>query len=129
MLEKFGVEINDAAAGLIGRYTPGALTIISATNSGTTQGYRIPDHPLITGILEVLDEPLAQTSANSSGEPDARSCTEALSQLDGEVDFFVDGGTLPDDALASTVADTSSGRIKVLRRGAIDIEGFLTDNL
>ena len=105
------------------------MTIISATNSGTTQGYRIPDHPLITGILEALDEPLAQTSANSSGEPDARSCTEALSQLNGEVDFFVDGGTLPDDALASTVADTSSGRIKVLRRGAIDIEGFLTDNL
>ena len=129
MLEKHGILVNETASKLIDRYAPGALTIISKTASGATQGYRIPDHPLIAGILEELDEPLAQTSANSSGEPDAKSCAEALSQLNGQVDFYVDGGALQDDAAASTVVDTTTNEVKILRRGAIDVEGFLNQQL
>ena len=122
MLEQCNVVVNDCAADLISRYTPGALTLISETTDGGTQGYRIPDHPLLSGIVDKLGEPLAQTSANASGLPDARSCQEALAQLAGSVDFFVDGGTIPEEIKASTVVDTTVCPAKILRQGCIILE-------
>ena len=119
MLEKHGVIINTPAAQMLKKYTPGALTLISRTVSGDTQGYRVPDHPLLLAILAKLNEPLAQTSANSSGNPDARSCTEAISQLHGSVDWFFDGGELDPTACASTVVDTTTEPVKILRQGAV----------
>ena len=121
MLEKHGVIINNPAAHMLERYSPGAITLISRTVSGDTQGYRVPDHPLLLAILAELNEPLAQTSANSSGNPDARSCTEALSQLHGSVDWFFDGGKLDASACASTVVDTTVEPVKILRQGAVII--------
>ncbi len=122
MLEKHGVILNDVSKELIRRYTPGALTIIAPTESGATQGFRIPDHPLLGGILELLGEPLAQTSANASGNPDAANCADALAQLHGEVDLFVDGGAVPEDRCASTVVDASGGELKILRQGSVYID-------
>lgn len=125
MLKKHGVIINSAAEKLLEKYTPGALTLISQTASGATQGYRVPDHPLLQAILAEVDEPLAQTSANSSGNPDARSCSEAINQLHGKVDWFFDGGALDASACASTVVDTTSRPIKILRQGSIEIDDAL----
>ena len=125
MLKKHGVIINASAEKLLEKYTPGALTLISRTISGDTQGYRVPDHPLLQAILAKVDEPLAQTSANSSGNPDARSCSEAIAQLHGEVDWFFDGGKLDASACASTVVDTTCQPIKILRQGSIEIDDAL----
>lgn len=125
MLKKHGVAVNPIAEKLISRYTPGALTLISETENGGTQGYRIPDHPLLLEIIKQLDEPLAQTSANASGKPDARSCHEALAQLSGEVDFFIDGGNLNEHSCASTVVDTTQEPAKILRQGGVFIEDLL----
>lgn len=122
MLQKCNVVVNDRAAELISRYTPGALTLISETADRETQGYRIPDHPLLAAIVEQLDEPLAQTSANASGQPDARSCQEAISQLAGSVDYFVDGGMIPEESKASTVVDTTVYPVKILRQGSVVVE-------
>ena len=125
MLKKHGVIINASAEKLLEKYAPGALTLISKTASGDTQGYRVPDHPLLQAILAEVDEPLAQTSANSSGNPDARSCDEAISQLHGEVDWFFDGGGLDASACASTVVDTTCQPVKILRQGSIAIDDAL----
>ena len=125
MLKKHGVIINTSAEKLLEKYTPGALTLISNTAAGDTQGYRVPDHPLLQAILAEVDEPLAQTSANSSGNPDARSFDEAITQLHGEVDWFFDGGALDASACASTVVDTTCQPIKILRQGSIEIDDAL----
>ncbi len=122
MLKQCNIIVNDCAADLIARYTPGAITLISATADGGTQGYRIPDHSLLAAIVEKIGEPLAQTSANASGQPDARSCHEALSQLAGSVDFFVDGGVIAEASMASTVVDTTVSPIKILRQGSVIVE-------
>lgn len=121
MLERCGVILDDRSRELLRRYTPGALTIIAPTEMGTTQGFRIPDHPLIKKILDLLDEPLAQTSANASGNPDATDCAEALAQLNGEVDFYVDGGAVPEERCASTVVDATGTDLKILRQGSVFI--------
>jgi L-threonylcarbamoyladenylate synthase len=125
MLEKYGVILDARCRKLLERYTPGALTVIAPTASGLTQGFRIPDHPLLEKILELLGEPLAQTSANASGNPDAANCADALAQLNGNVDFHVDGGAVPDECCASTVVDASGVELKILRQGSVFIDNNL----
>lgn len=119
-LEKHGVILDGAAGKLVEKYTPGAITIIARCQDGSTCGFRIPDHPLLQQILAELREPLAQTSANRSGHPDAPDCRAALAGLCGAVDLAVDGGTLPEGSMGSTVVDATGNELKILRRGAVD---------
>jgi L-threonylcarbamoyladenylate synthase len=124
-LEQWGVILTGWPEELAAAYCPGALTIIAPCRDGSTCGFRVPDSSLLAKILAKIDCPLVQTSANASGMPDARSCDEALTQLDGEVDYAVDGGVIPDGVMASTVADATGERIKILRQGQVDLQKWL----
>ena len=80
---------------------------------------------MLAALLDKFDIPLLQTSANASGHPDAASCAEALAQLHGEVDFYVDGGAVPEERSASTVVDASGGVLKILRQGSVFVDNNL----
>ena len=121
-LTRFGAILDGAPARLAGRYLPGPLTLIVPTVDGGTIGFRSPDHFFLRELLARIGEPLLQTSANSSGMPDARSAADALAQLAGEVDLAVDAGALPDSALASTVVDASSAPPRIVRQGSLVID-------
>ena len=121
-MEQLGALFSDAARAAAETYTPGALTMIVPLRQGGTVGFRVPGHPLLAALLRIVGAPLAQTSANRSGAPDARSCREALAGLAGEVDLAVDAGELPPDARASTVADFTGTTPKILRQGAVKLE-------
>ena len=121
-MERYGAVFSAAARVAARAYTPGALTMIVPLQQGGTVGFRVPDHPLLAALLREVGEPLAQTSANRSGAPDARSCREALAGLAGEVDLAVDAGELPPDARASTVADFTGETPKILRQGAVKLD-------
>ena len=123
-LADHGVILKGLPEKLASAYCPGALTIIAPRADGGTQGFRVPDHPLLLAVLGKLGVPLAQTSANASGMPDARDCAEALAQLDGEVDCAVDGGPVA-GRMGSTVADAVGERVKILRQGAIDVQKWI----
>ena len=125
ILKNYGVVLDGLPERLAAEYCPGALTIIAPCKNGTTQGFRVPDVPLLLELLNKTASPLLQTSANASGMPDARSCDEALAQLDGEVDCAVDGGTIPVSAMASTVVDAVGEKIKILRQGGLDLQKWL----
>jgi L-threonylcarbamoyladenylate synthase len=62
-----------------------------------------------------------QTSANLSGEPDARTLAEVPQRLREGADLVLDGGTLP--GTPSTVVDlrdlAAGGRWHLLREGAM----------
>ena len=124
-LPEFGVMLDGWPERLAAEYCPGPLTIIAPRNDGTTQGFRVPDTPLLAAVLGKLDCPLVQTSANASGMPDAESCQEALAQLCGEVDCAVDGGRIVGPLLASTVVEAVGETIKILRKGPIDLQKWL----
>ncbi len=109
-------------ARLAERYCPGPITVIAPGRSGGTVGFRVPDHLFIAKLLGLLDFPLASTSANLSGRPNALSVAAALSELDGAPDLAVDGGEIPAGALASTVVDATSDRPRIIRQGALRIE-------
>jgi L-threonylcarbamoyladenylate synthase len=64
---------------------------------------------------------LPVTSANRSGQPDARTAEEVLAQLDGRIGLVLDGGRTT-GAASSTIVDCTTQDVKVLREGAISTE-------
>ena len=84
-------------------------------------GLRVPE---LTGDLAPLAatrRPVLQSSANSSGGPDARRLGEVEEDIRRGVDLQLDGGDLP--GIASTVVDLTRYEIdagyRVLREGAV----------
>lgn len=124
-LTDHGVLLDGWPEKLAGEFLPGALTIVAPCRNGGTQGFRVPDMPLLRAVLNICDGPLLQTSANASGMPDARSCDEALEQLCGTVDCAVDGGRIADDVSASTVVSALGGELKILRQGSVSLQKYL----
>ena len=120
MALQYGVKLNPEAGLLLRSFTPGPITVITPGDEKyPTIGLRIPDHPLVLELLKRHNRPLASTSANASGMPNARTVTEALQQLHGQVDLFIDNGTLPENAAASTVVSVCESPCRILRQGPI----------
>lgn len=111
---------------LLKRYWPGPLTVVFNTSSlgrWTTGGkdtlaLRIPDHPVTLALLKKMGQPLAVTSANRSGRPEAVSGEDAVKIFGTRVNVLVDGGLCP-RGIPSTVIDVSSTHWTLVREGAI----------
>jgi tRNA A37 threonylcarbamoyladenosine synthetase subunit TsaC/SUA5/YrdC len=80
----------------------------------------VPDHPAPRALAAAVG-PLPTTSANRSGEPEARDAGEIAAQLGDSIDLIVDGG-VAHGGPASTVVDCSGATARVLRVGAIPVE-------
>lgn len=119
---------------LIKKYWPGQVTFIFKRKSGELAeilfaggekiGMRIPDNSFIQSIFERIDFPLAQTSANISGQPASTLFKQVINQFENKKqkpDLVIDAGDLA-EASASTVVDLSGQRPVVLRQGEIKIE-------
>jgi L-threonylcarbamoyladenylate synthase len=120
--------LSPAARVLADHFWPGGLTLVlervpaaqlpaALTAGATTVGVRIPDHDCARALAGALG-PLPVTSANLSGQPDARDAREVLSQLGSRIDLVLDGGPAR-GAIPSTVVDCSTGQPRVLRVGAV----------
>ncbi|HUY86484.1 MAG TPA: L-threonylcarbamoyladenylate synthase [Acidimicrobiales bacterium] len=116
------------AAYIARRYWPGAVTMVLRRAPGidwalgsdsSTIGIRCPDHELARRLCETVG-PLAATSANRHGLPNARDAMD-LVEMFGDAalapEFVVDGGEVSD--LASTVVDLTDGTLRILREGAV----------
>ncbi len=86
-----------------------------------TFGLRVPRLPEPLAALHALAVPVMQSSANLSGEPDARVLADVPARLREGADLVLDGGELP--GTPSTVVDLrdfgAEGRWHVLREGAL----------
>ncbi|TMC71781.1 MAG: L-threonylcarbamoyladenylate synthase [Chloroflexi bacterium] len=110
-----------------GTWRRGPLTIILVAPRRGTLAFRVPDHPLARRLIAASGGGLPVTSANRSGEPDARTAQEVIAQLDGRIALVLDGGTTP-GGVSSTVVDCTTDQIKIVRQGAIsaaEIDGVL----
>lgn len=112
-----GAAMPDAARRLAARWWPGPLTLVLEC-AGGTQGFRWPDHAVPLAVIRRLGRPLAATSANRSGDPDARTAAVAAAALGAHADLILDGGPVT-GGTPSTVVRAVGGRIEVLREGAI----------
>lgn len=131
-LAALAAEVTLPITALAEAFWPGPLTIITQANpslswdlgeTGGTVALRIPNHSL---ALELLQEtgPLAVSSANKSGEPAARTASDAEAMLGDSVAVYLDAGEAESDGTASTIIDTTGltedgGELRILRAGSI----------
>lgn len=120
-----------SAEALAGAFWPGGLTLVISRREGLTLpevltggaatiGLRVPDHPAPRALAAAVG-PLPTTSANRSGQPEARDAGEIAAQLGDAIELIVDGG-VAHGGPASTVVDCSGATARVLRVGAIPVE-------
>ena len=118
-------ELTPSARQLALKFWPGSITLVvpkhpdlpKAVSALSTVGVRLPDHLVAKKLLE-LTGPLAVTSANRSGEPNALTAAEVLARLSGRIDLIIDGGPAP-GGVPSTVVDCTGPQPRVLREGPI----------
>jgi len=119
--------VTPIARALAHRFWPGPLTIVLVAPRRGTMAFRVPDHPLARRLIAASGGGLPVTSANRSGEPDARTAQEVIAQLEGRIALVLDGGTTPGGG-SSTIVDCTTDKFKILRQGAIseaEIESVL----
>lgn len=120
--------LSPAAAVLAARFWPGGLTLVLPVRpdarlprvlagGAPTIGVRVPDHPTPRALAAVLG-PLPTTSANRSGEADARDAAEIAERLGDALALVIDGGPVRGGP-ASTVVDCTLEWPSILREGAI----------
>jgi L-threonylcarbamoyladenylate synthase len=84
-------------------------------------GLRVPKLDKALAPLQQMRRPVLQSSANRSGEPDARRVTDVDHRIRAGVDLILDGGELP--GTPSTVVDLTAyhkiGRFEIVREGAL----------
>jgi len=104
---------------------PGQVTVIIKTDKklsplickNGTVGVRVPKYPFLNLILEKFKKPLAQTSANVSGEGATTKINEIIEQFKNanvQPDIIVDSGDLPNRE-PSIIIDITEDKIKTLR--------------
>jgi tRNA threonylcarbamoyl adenosine modification protein (Sua5/YciO/YrdC/YwlC family) len=126
-------RVENWAYRLIKSLTPGPYTfILPATRQlpkilahpkRRTIGIRVPDHPLVSAILEELGEPIMSSTLMLPG--DDRPLTdpsEIESRIGHEIDTIVEAG--PTGIEPTTVLDLSEGAVEVLRVGLGDVSQF-----
>jgi L-threonylcarbamoyladenylate synthase len=127
-------EISPPAAALAQAFWPGGLTLVvprkrerplpAALTGGAlapgaipTVGLRVPDHDAPRALARAVG-PLPTTSANRSGEPEARDADEIERLLGSALELILDGGPAR-GVPASTVVDVTGEAPRILRSGAI----------
>jgi tRNA threonylcarbamoyl adenosine modification protein (Sua5/YciO/YrdC/YwlC family) len=146
-LEGLAQQVPQLAHKLAETFWPGALTMILKAQPsltwdlGETKGtvaLRMPDHKIALALLQETG-PLAVSSANLTGEPAATTCQQAEKGLGSKVKIYLDGGASPKGE-ASTIVDmtdledtatetgeiVTTGKAKILRRGALSKEKLAT---
>ena len=116
------------ARALMEAHWPGPLTILLAAKPGLSPrltrkgkvGVRVPGPSPAADLVRAFGRPLTATSANRTGEPPIRSVEELSETL---VDGL--GGVVPGvspGGAPSTLIDTTTSPMQLLRSGAIDID-------
>jgi L-threonylcarbamoyladenylate synthase len=128
------VDLSSSERGALEALLPGPVTLLLENRSAdfaaacrsdpATLGLRVPALGESLRALSAIGDPVMQTSANLSGEPDVRRLADVPPSLLDGVDLALDGGILP--GTPSTVIDLRSyqadGAWHVLREGALSTE-------
>jgi L-threonylcarbamoyladenylate synthase len=89
-------------------------------------GLRVPELKGTLTPLERMPRPILQSSANPSGDKEARRIEDVDERIRSGVDLILDGGELP--GTPSTVIDLTrfheDGRFEIVREGAVEAEAI-----
>jgi L-threonylcarbamoyladenylate synthase len=119
------------AFALAEQYWPGPLTLVltrrddaplaSIVTAGlTTVAIRVPRHPAMQALLRASGCPLAAPSANASNSISPTRAEHVLKSLGGRIPLILDAGPTQ-VGLESTIVAVDGDRLRLLRRGPIDL--------
>ncbi|KAI0135061.1 translation factor [Daldinia grandis] len=117
---------------LIERFWPGPLTLLlpnpvssklapEVTAGLNTFGVRMPNSPLALTLIKLTGAPLAAPSANASTKPSPTTAEHVLEDLDGRIEFILDGGPCL-VGVESTVVDGLCDPPLILRPGGVSMD-------
>ena len=127
-------EFDNSMYRLLRAHTPGPYTfILRATHEvprrlmhpkRRTIGLRIPDQPITSALLEMLDEPLISSTLILPGQDSPLIEPQAMRDLLGnKVDLIIDGG--PCGLEPTTIIDLVDGPPRIIRVGKGDPKPFM----
>ena len=116
-VEALGADFGRDGRKLAEKYWPGSVTLVLNTPDGPT-GFRVPAHEVPLALARAFGRPIALTSANKSGGPDATSAQEAFQTLEKCVPLLLDSGPTSTQ-IPSTVVQCLENETKILREGAV----------
>lgn len=126
-LDGWAREIPALAKQLVAAAWPGPLTVIllrgprvalATTGGADTVGLRVPAHPLAQELLRAFGGGVAAPSANRFGHVSPTTAAHVEADLDGDVDYILDGGPCA-VGVESTIVDFSRGHPVLLRPGGM----------
>jgi protein-tyrosine phosphatase len=106
---------NDHNDSLLSRLPPIARQAIVPNGA---VGLRVPAHPLVLDALRMLAGPVALTSANRSGQPDAVNAQQVIAALGDDVQLVFDDGASR-FGQPSSVVRVRDGSLQMLREGVV----------
>ena len=130
--------VSDAKAKFLENVWPGPVTTIFhhkeklpnvLTAGRDTIGMRVPNSSFLSALLDHINIPLAQSSANISSMPPAMTTEEIIVSFDArkqKPDVVIDGGKL--SGMPSTIIDFTSQEPRIIRSGMVnkeDIESLI----
>jgi L-threonylcarbamoyladenylate synthase len=133
-LDRWAVDIPDAAHSLAAAFWPGPLTLIlkrapsvcdAITGGQDTVGLRVPNHPLALQLLREFEGGVAAPSANRFGRISPTTATHVCEELGDAVALILDGGPCA-VGIESTILDLSGSEARILRPGMLDAEAIAT---
>lgn len=124
-------SVSPEALALAHAFLPGPLTLVIPASDNLPEppadngkiGIRVSSAPIVERLRALVDFPLSATSANLSGQSTPTTAPEIEAIFGDGVALYLDAG--PCDRTASTVVDSTTTPVTVLREGAIsraDIE-------
>jgi L-threonylcarbamoyladenylate synthase len=129
-VERVAGRLPDATRRLAERFWPGPLTLIvdawpglaPAVHGETgTVAIRVPDHAVARALAEACGAPITSTSANRSGEPAVDNADDVVRSIGDRLELVIDGGRTPGGP-PSTIVDTRSADVRIIRAGAVASE-------
>jgi len=121
-------HIDDLAKMLIERYWPGFLGLVvpkKASIPDFVTAHRssvamVCPNQLVADLSDLVNGPIAATSANISGQAEVLDPAEALLQFEGAVDAMIEGPKLP--GILNTLLDLTQSPPTIIRAGGVSVK-------
>ena len=130
MINEVAKDITELEYALMKEFFPGPFTIILkkkdivpniVTANLDTVGIRLPANEIALRLIKYAEIPIATTSSNISGKPSVTNLGDVMSEFEGKVDCFINGGP-SEIGVASTIVQVIDGKVRIFRVGSISKE-------
>jgi len=133
-LELLSNKVTQVALKLAEAFWPGPLTLVmkkspSVSNLVTsgldTVAVRMPNNKIALNLIRRSNTPIAAPSANLFGRTSPTDAWHVADDLEGNIEMIIDGGRTR-VGVESTVVDTTTAPVQLLRAGGITVEQLRT---